>query len=173
MSSSCMIISGYSGQPTPQNSISYLSLLLSVKAGTQFVLVYVCVCVCVCVCPQNSGRNVRQSYCGKETHTLLSWHSKKQPNFYIQYSDQWQATSGPRVFSDTLNLGSSIKMEDNLGVFTRTAKFSKFYVCGSVHHSVIHIETRCHSVSKFISYLYEAQHVSGDTPPIIRSLKLH
>jgi hypothetical protein len=25
----------------------------------------------------------------------------------------------------------------------------------------------------FISYLYEAQHVSGDTPPIIRSLKLH
>jgi hypothetical protein len=34
--------------------------------------------------------------------------------------------------------------------------------------------TRCNSVSKFIiSYLYEAQHVSGDTPPIIRSLKLH
>jgi len=25
----------------------------------------------------------------------------------------------------------------------------------------------------FISYLYEAQHVSGDTPPIIWSLKLH
>jgi len=25
----------------------------------------------------------------------------------------------------------------------------------------------------FISYLYEAQHVSGDTPPIIRSLKPH
>jgi len=25
----------------------------------------------------------------------------------------------------------------------------------------------------FSSYLYEAQHVSGDTPPIIRSLKLH
>jgi len=24
----------------------------------------------------------------------------------------------------------------------------------------------------FISYLYEAQHVSGDTPPIVRSLKL-
>jgi hypothetical protein len=24
-----------------------------------------------------------------------------------------------------------------------------------------------------ISYLYEAQHVSGDTPPIIRNLKLH
>jgi hypothetical protein len=34
--------------------------------------------------------------------------------------------------------------------------------------------TRCNSVSKFISYSYEAQHdVSGDTPPIIRSLKLH
>jgi len=25
----------------------------------------------------------------------------------------------------------------------------------------------------FISYLYEAQHVSGNTPPIIWSLKLH
>ena len=24
-----------------------------------------------------------------------------------------------------------------------------------------------------IAYLYEAQHVSGDTPPIIRGLKLH
>ena len=34
--------------------------------------------------------------------------------------------------------------------------------------------TRCSSVSKFIvPYLYEAQHVSGDTPPVIRSLKLH
>jgi len=34
--------------------------------------------------------------------------------------------------------------------------------------------TGCNSVSKFIiPYLYEAQHVLGDTPPIIRSLKLH
>jgi hypothetical protein len=24
-----------------------------------------------------------------------------------------------------------------------------------------------------IAYLYEAQHVSGDTPPVVRSLKLH
>jgi hypothetical protein len=34
--------------------------------------------------------------------------------------------------------------------------------------------TRCNSVSEFIiPYLYKAQHVSGDTPLIIRSLKLH
>ena len=35
--------------------------------------------------------------------------------------------------------------------------------------------TICNNVSKcfIIAYLYEAQHVSGDTPPIIRSLKLH
>ena len=34
--------------------------------------------------------------------------------------------------------------------------------------------SRCNSVSKFIiSCLYEAQRVSGTTPPIIRSLKLH
>jgi len=33
---------------------------------------------------------------------------------------------------------------------------------------------RYNNISKFvIPYLYEAQHVSGDTPPIIRSLKLH
>jgi hypothetical protein len=32
--------------------------------------------------------------------------------------------------------------------------------------------TRCNSVSELISYLNEAQHVSGDTPPIIKSLKL-
>jgi len=48
---------------------------------------------------------------------------------------------------------------------------------GSVHHSVIQKEnlTRCNSVSYFIYfiYIYEAQHVSEDTPPIIRSLKLH
>jgi hypothetical protein len=48
---------------------------------------------------------------------------------------------------------------------------------GSVHHSTVHKEnpTRCNNVSKFfiVSYLYEAQHVLGDTPPIIRNLKLH
>jgi hypothetical protein len=34
--------------------------------------------------------------------------------------------------------------------------------------------TRCNSVSTFIiTNLYEAQHVSGDTPPVIRSQKLH
>jgi hypothetical protein len=48
-------------------------------------------------------------------------------------------------------------------------------VSGSVHHSIIHKENpaRCNSVKKIISYLNEAQHVSGDTPPIIKSLKLH
>ena len=34
--------------------------------------------------------------------------------------------------------------------------------------------TRFNNVSNFIiPYLYEAQHVSGDTPPIMKSLKLH
>ena len=49
-------------------------------------------------------------------------------------------------------------------------------VRGSVHHSTIHKKiqqdtTMCQN--SIIPYLYEAQHVSGDTPPIIRSLKLH
>jgi len=49
-------------------------------------------------------------------------------------------------------------------------------VRGSVRHSKIHKEKskkmqQC--IFFIIPYLYEAQHVSGDTPPIIRSLKLH
>ena len=50
-------------------------------------------------------------------------------------------------------------------------------VLGSVHHSKIHkkkIQQDATMYQNFIiPYLYEAQHVSGDTPPIIRSLKLH
>jgi len=50
-------------------------------------------------------------------------------------------------------------------------------VRGSVHHSKIRKEKsnkmqQCIKIF-IIPYLYEAQHVSGDTPPIIRSLKLH
>jgi hypothetical protein len=46
-----------------------------------------------------------------------------------------------------------------------------------VRHSTIHNKkiqqdaTICQNF--IIPYLYEAQHVSGDTPPIINSLKLH
>jgi len=50
-------------------------------------------------------------------------------------------------------------------------------VRGSVHRSKIHKEKfnkiqQCMKIF-IIPYLYEAQHVSGDTPPIIRSLKLY
>ena len=47
---------------------------------------------------------------------------------------------------------------------------------GSVHHSTIHKEksNKMQVYQNFIiPYLYEAQHVSDDTPPIIGSLKLH
>ena len=53
----------------------------------------------------------------------------------------------------------------------------QFHVRGSVHHSTIQKEKSNKMQQCFklfvIPYLYEAQHVSGDTPPIIRSLKLH
>jgi hypothetical protein len=46
-----------------------------------------------------------------------------------------------------------------------------------IHFTILTAKTpiRCNSVSKFLLFLIlnEAQHVSGDTPPIIRSLKLH
>jgi len=55
--------------------------------------------------------------------------------------------------------------------------FAKLDVCGSLHRSTIHKEksNKMQTCIKIfiIPYLYEAQHVSGDTPPIIRSLKLH
>jgi len=49
-------------------------------------------------------------------------------------------------------------------------------VRGSMHHSTIHKDKsnkmqQCIKIF-IIQYLYEAQHVSGDTPPTIRSLKL-
>jgi hypothetical protein len=34
-------------------------------------------------------------------------------------------------------------------------------------------EKKSNNQNFIIPYLYEAQHVSGDTPPIVRSLKLH
>ena len=53
----------------------------------------------------------------------------------------------------------------------------KLDVRGSVHHSSIRKEKsnkEQHCIKIFIiPYLHEAQHVSGHTPPIIRSLKLH
>jgi len=46
-----------------------------------------------------------------------------------------------------------------------------------VHHSKIRKEksNKMQQSKKIfiIPYLYKAQHVSGDTPPVIRSLKLH
>jgi hypothetical protein len=45
-----------------------------------------------------------------------------------------------------------------------------------MHHGRVHNE-KSNKMQQWnnviIPYLYEAQHVSGDTPPIIRSLKLH
>jgi len=53
----------------------------------------------------------------------------------------------------------------------------QFDVHGSVHHSTIHIEkpNKMQQRIKILLFLIlnKAQHVSGDTPPIIRSLKLH
>jgi len=52
-----------------------------------------------------------------------------------------------------------------------------FNVRGSVHHRAIHKE-KSNKMQQYIKILlfhifYEAQHVLSDTPPIIRSLKLH
>jgi hypothetical protein len=53
----------------------------------------------------------------------------------------------------------------------------KLDVRGYVHHSTVHKEnpSSCNNVSEFfiIPYLYESQHVLGDTLPITKNLKLH
>ena len=52
----------------------------------------------------------------------------------------------------------------------------RFDVRVSVHHGTIlteKIQQDAAVYQNFISYLNEAQHVSSDTPPTIRSLKLH
>jgi hypothetical protein len=60
----------------------------------------------------------------------------------------------------------------------RNSKLLKWFdVRGSVRHSTIHKEKsnrmqQCIEIF-IIPYLYEAQHVSEDTPPIIRSRRLH
>ena len=56
-------------------------------------------------------------------------------------------------------------------------QYTPLDVRGSVHHSTILTEKsnkmqQCIKILLFL-ILNEAQHVSGDTPPIIRSLKLH
>ena len=53
----------------------------------------------------------------------------------------------------------------------------RLVIHGSVHHSTIRKEKsnkmqQCIKIF-IVPYLYEAHHVSDDTPPIIRSLKLH
>jgi hypothetical protein len=56
-------------------------------------------------------------------------------------------------------------------------RFRLLGVRGPVHHSTIRKEKNQQDATMYQNFiipnLYEAQHVSGDTPPIIRSLKLH
>jgi len=48
------------------------------------------------------------------------------------------------------------------------------WICASQYNSYRKIQRDATMYQHFIiPYLYEAQHVLGDTPPIIRSLKLH
>jgi hypothetical protein len=58
-------------------------------------------------------------------------------------------------------------------VFFISRNLKVFYVCRCVHHCINHIKIQQDPTvyQNFISDLYEAQHVSGDTPLIIRSLK--
>jgi hypothetical protein len=83
----------------------------------------------------------------------------------------WHVVFQPAVSLPSLKRGKLASWDAKLFV---TYFKNKFDVCGSVHHRIHEKNpTRCNNVSKFISYLYKAQQVSGDRTPIIRSLKLH
>ena len=57
--------------------------------------------------------------------------------------------------------------------FHTFCKFLKYWTCLLIF--TVKTPTRCNSLSTFSLFLIlnEAQHVSGDTSPIIRTLKLH
>ena len=66
----------------------------------------------------------------------------------------------------------------NVKWYSQTTIVYKLDVRGSVHHSTILTEKKTNKMQQCIKIwlfliLNEAQHVSDDTPPIIRSLKLH
>jgi hypothetical protein len=65
---------------------------------------------------------------------------------------------------------------DALRLFVKRCNYlpCKHAVREYVHHSIIHkkIQQDTTVYQNFTLYLYKAQHVSGDTLPIIRSLKL-
>ena len=52
------------------------------------------------------------------------------------------------------------------------ARFGSLELCLLLHKEKIQQDTTMYQ-NFIIPYLFETQHVSGDTPPIIRSLKLH
>jgi len=66
--------------------------------------------------------------------------------------------------------------QKGITTFWRNHFLRELDVHGSLHHITIHKKSNTvqQCIKCFISpYLCEAQRVSGDTPPIIRSLKLH
>ena len=91
-------------------------------------------------------------------------------HFIIPYLYEAQHVSG-----DTPSIIRSLKLHWQPLVF-HTWKGVGRVVGGRCQVQILCLTnpTRCNkNVSKFYySYLYEVQHVSGDTPPIIRSLKL-
>ena len=64
----------------------------------------------------------------------------------------------------------------NFNMLNIPTRMKHTQICvGFVHYSItcIKIQQDATVYQNFISNLYETQYVSGDTPPIIRSLKLH
>jgi len=81
------------------------------------------------------------------------------------------------TLSITLHLKKRRPPPPQENLFLNRVQKNQLDVCGSVHHSTIRKEKsnkmqQCIKIF-IIPYLYEAQHVSGDKPPIIKSLKLH
>jgi hypothetical protein len=76
----------------------------------------------------------------------------------------------------SFNENNAFEIHLELILFHLLASFWRFCEIKLKQNRMLHKEnpTRCNNESKFIiPYLYETQHVSGNTPPIIRSLKLH
>jgi hypothetical protein len=95
---------------------------------------------------------------------------------WLKASWTWEDTNTNDIYDECVQLKFVVIFQMRCCVIR--AILTDVNARGSMHHSTILTAknpTRCNSVSKFLLFLIlnEAQRVSGDTPPIIRSLKLN
>jgi len=133
------------------------------------ITVYVCVCIYMCVCACENKKN--------EQHHPHSRHILCENSVIIStriINDVQTSQTFKLKFKCCLNDTSNHSLNFKSSFFHFVLDTIQRGIPNNYGVFIQRNPTRYNSVSKFIiPYLYKAQHVSGDAPPIIRSLKLH